>query len=101
MAAAAAAAGDFWFKVASFTLVGMLWGCSNAVLKRATAGPGSSGGRRGTKQQQQEASTGGGVWAGLKALLGTKVKERSESTSVRPSLDRSIRLSLTLSSPPS
>jgi hypothetical protein len=58
------AGAEFWFKVASFVLVGMLWGCSNAVLTRTTTG---------AKQQRRRRQASGGVWAGLRALLGTKV----------------------------
>lgn len=64
--------GEFWFKVGSFVLVGMLWGCSNAVLKQTT------GGADNQKQRKQAATAGGqaadDVWAGLKTLLGTKVR---------------------------
>lgn len=77
----AAGAGGFWFEVGSFVLVGMLWGCSSAVLKQSTAG--GVGGAKRTRRQatrgavQQEEARGKGLWAGLRALLGTKVRRES------------------------
>lgn len=65
------AAREFWFQLGSFMLVGMLWGCSNAVLKQSTAA-----GIGGKKLQQAKGAASGSrdVWAGLRALLGTKVR---------------------------
>ena len=75
------AAAKLWFKVGSFLLVGMLWGCSNAVLKQTTAtGADAAAPQSSSSSKQKQASgNGAGLWRGLMALLGTKVRDRSRS----------------------
>jgi hypothetical protein len=68
----AAAATETWRRGASFLLVGALWGCSNAVIKQATETGSSS------SSNKKQAQVGGGVWAGLRALIGTKVRGKQK-----------------------
>lgn len=60
---------DTGYRFASFVLVGMLWGCTNAVLKQTTAM--HVAGKDERREKGNEGSSG--LWDGLKALIGTKV----------------------------
>ena len=83
----AAAATETWRRGASFLLVGALWGCSIAVIKQATETGSSS------SSNKKQAQVGGGVWAGLRALIGTKVRGKQKGLRCK-NKGRSTHLSL-------
>jgi hypothetical protein len=57
----------------SFLVVGALWGCSNAVMKQCTEQQQQEGEKAAAGPGQKSTNMKKGVWAGLQALIGTKV----------------------------